>query len=70
MLEITLKLDNQFNDTLNTTRNDLIKRLVIYYKFVLKKEKFKVQIRKALFKVRDKFLKNSQEFENSFDDAS
>lgn len=76
MHTITLKSDDQFYDTLNemvktlnTTKSDLIRKSVIYYKSVLEKEKLKAQIKQASLKVREESLKVSQEFENSLDDG-
>jgi len=73
---ITLKSDDQFYDTLNemvktlnTTKSDLIRKSVIYYKSVLEKEELKAQIKQASLKVREESLKASQEFENSLDDG-
>ena len=72
---ITLKSDDKFYETLNdmvkslnTTKSDLIRRAVIYYKSVLEKEKLKQQMKQASLKVGDESLKISQEFENSVDD--
>ena len=72
MHTITLKSDDQFYDTLNemvktlnTTKSDLIRKSVIYYKSVLEKEKLKAQIKQASLKVREESLKTSQEFENT-----
>ena len=76
MHTITLKSDDIFYDTLNdmvktlkTTKSDLIRKSVIYYKNVLEKEKLKAQIKQASFKVRNESLKISQEFENSLNDG-
>ncbi len=76
MHTITLKSDDNFyntlNDmvkTLNTTKSDLIRKAVIYYKDVLEKEKLKAQIKQASLKVRDESLKISYEFENSINDG-
>jgi len=76
MHTITLKSDDNFyntlNDmvkTLNTTKSDLIRKAVIYYKDVLEKEKLKAQMKQASLKVRDESLKISQEFENSLSDG-
>ena len=76
MHTITLKSDDIFYDTLNdmvktlkTTKSDLIRKSVIYYKNALEKEKLKAQIKQASFKVRDESLKISQEFENSLNDG-
>jgi len=76
MHTITLKSDDQFYDTLNdmvktlnTTKSDLIRKSVIYYKSVLEKEKLKAQIKQASLKVREESLKISKEFENSLDDG-
>ncbi len=76
MHTITLKSDDNFFDTLNdmvktlnTTKSDLIRRAVIYYKDALEKERLKSQIKQASLKVRDESLKISKEFENSLDDG-
>jgi len=76
MHTITLKSDDNFyntlNDmvkTLNTTKSDLIRKAVIYYKSVLEKEKLKAQIKQASLKIRDESLKISREFENSINDG-
>ena len=76
MHTITLKSDDNFYDTLTdmvttlkTTKSDLIRKAVIYYKDVLEKEKLKAQMKQASFKVRNESLKISQEFENSLDDG-
>lgn len=76
MHTITLKSDDNFYNTLNdmvttlkTTKSDLIRKAVIYYKDVLEKEKLKAQMKQASFKVRNESLKISQEFENSLDDG-
>jgi hypothetical protein len=73
---ITLKSDDIFYDTLNdmvkslkTTKSELIRRSVIYYKSVLEKEKLKQQIKQASLKVKDESLKISQEFENTLNDG-
>jgi len=72
MHTITLKSDDKFYETLNemvkalnTTKSDLIRKSVIYYKSVLEKEKLKAQIKQASLKVREESLKTSQEFENT-----
>ncbi len=76
MHTITLKSDDMFyetlNDmvkTLNTTKSELIRRAVIYYKDALEKEKLKAQIKQASLKVRNESLKISKEFENSLSDG-
>ena len=76
MHTITLKSDDNFYNTLNdmvktlkTTKSDLIRRAVIYYKDVLEKEKLKSQMKQASLKVRNESLKISQEFENSLNDG-
>ena len=76
MHTITLKSDDMFYDTLNdmvktlkTTKSDLIRKSVIYYKNVLEKEKLKYQMKQASLKVRDESLKISKEFENSLNDG-
>ncbi len=70
MHTITLKSDDMFYDTLNdmvktlnTTKSELIRRAVIYYKDELEKEKLKAQIKQASLKVRNESLKISKEFE-------
>jgi len=76
MHTITLKSDDMFYDTLNdmvktlnTTKSDLIRKAVIYYKSVLEKEKLKCQMKQASLKVREESLKISKEFENSINDG-
>ena len=76
MHTITLKSDDTFYNTLNdmvkslnTTKSELIRRAVIYYKSVLEKEKLKAQIKQASLKVRDESLKISQEFDNTISDG-
>ena len=76
MHTITLKSDDIFYDTLNdmvktlkTTKSDLIRKAVIYYKGVMEKERLKSQIKNASLKVRNESLKISQEFENSLNDG-
>jgi len=76
MHTITLKSDDIFYDTLNnmvkslkTTKSELIRKAVIYYKSVLEKEKLKHQIKQASMKVRKESLKISQEFENTVDNG-
>ena len=76
MHTITLKSDDTFYDTLEdmvkilqTTKSDLIRKAVIYYKNALEKEKLKEQIKNASFKVREESLKISQEFEDTLNDG-
>jgi metal-responsive CopG/Arc/MetJ family transcriptional regulator len=76
MHTITLKSDDIFYETLNdmvknlkTTKSELIRKAVIYYKSVLEKEKLKHQIKQASLKVRKESLKISQEFENTINDG-
>jgi hypothetical protein len=76
MHTITLKSDDMFYDTLNdmvkslkTTKSELIRKSVIYYKSVLEKEELKSQMKQASLKVRNESLKTSQEFENTTDDG-
>ena len=71
MHTITLKSDDKFYSTLEdmtkilgTTKSDLIRKSVIYYKKVMEKEQMKEQIKQASFKVRDESLKISKEFDN------
>ena len=76
MHTITLKSDDTFYDTLEdmvkilqTTKSDLIRKAVIYYKNALEKEQLKEQIKNASFKVREESLKISQEFEHTLSDG-
>ncbi len=76
MKTITLKADDNFFDTLtnltktlNTTKSDVIRRSVLYYKDILAKEKLKAQIKKASKKVKKHSLKISNKFENSMNDG-
>ena len=76
MPTITLKSDEAFYETLNdmvkslnTTKSELIRRAVIYYKSAIEKEKLKEQIKLASLKVRDESLKISCEFDNTLNDG-
>ncbi len=76
MHTITLKSDDTFYDTLEdmvtmlqTTKSDLIRKAVVYYKDALEKEKLKEQIKNASFKVREESVKISQEFEHTLNDG-
>jgi len=76
MHTITLKSDDTFYNTLEemvkslgTTKSDLIRKAVVYYKDALEKEKLKEQIKNASFKVREESLKISQEFETTINDG-
>ena len=76
MHTITLKSDDTFYNTLegmakslHTTKSDLIRKAVVYYKDALEKEKLKEQIKNASFKVREESLKISQEFETTINDG-
>ena len=76
MHTITLKSDDTFYDTLedmvkklHTTKSDLIRKAVIYYKDALEKEKLEEQIKNASLKVRKESLKISQEFEDTASDG-
>ncbi len=76
MHTITLKSDDAFYDTLedmvktlHTTKSDLIRKAVIYYKDALEKEMLKEQIKNASFKVREDSLKISQEFNMTTNDG-
>ena len=62
MHTITLKSDDIFYDTLNdmvkslnTTKSELIRKAVIYYKSVLEKEKLKHQIKQESLKISQEF---------------
>lgn len=76
MHTITLKSDDDFFEMLNamaqnldTSRSDLIRKSVIYYKEALEKEKLKVQIKKASLKVRNESLKIAEAFEDTVEDG-
>ena len=76
MHTITLKSDDNFFNTLNemvqsldTTKSDLIRKAVLHYQTVLEKEKLKVQIKKASFKVRENSLKTLEELDSTLDDG-
>ena len=76
MHTITLKSDDTFYNTLEdmvkilqTTKSDLIRKAVIYYKNSLEKEKLKEQIKNASFKVREESLEISKEFEHTLSDG-
>jgi len=76
MHTITLKSDDTFYNTLEemvknlgTTKSDLIRKAVVYYKDALEKEKLKEQIRNASFKVREESLKISKEFDTTVNDG-
>jgi len=73
---ITLKSDDTFYNTLeemvkslHTTKSDIIRKSVVYYKNALEKEKLKEQIKDASFKVREESLKISQEFDTTVNDG-
>ncbi len=76
MHTITLKSDDTFYNTLEdmvqklqTTKSDLIRKAVVYYKDALEKERLKEQIKNASFQVREANLKISQEFEHTLNDG-
>jgi len=76
MHTITLKSDDTFYNTLedmvktlHTTKSDLIRKAVVYYKDALEKEKLKEQIKNASFKVSQESLKISNEFEYTLNDG-
>ena len=76
MHTITLKSDDKFYNTLeemvkslNTTKSNLIRKAVVYYKDALEKERLKEQIKNASFKVREESLKISQEFDTTINDG-
>jgi hypothetical protein len=76
MHTITLKSDDTFYNTLeemvkslHTTKSDLIRKAVVYYKDALEKERLKEQIKNASFRVREESLKISQEFEAAINDG-
>ncbi len=76
MHTITLKSDDTFYNTLedmvktlNTTKSDLIRKAVVYYKGALEKEQLKEQIKNASFKVRADSLKTIHDFDSSVNDG-
>ena len=76
MHTITLKSDDTFYNTLeemvkslHTTKSDLIRKAVVYYKDALEKERLKEQIKNASFKVSEDSLKISQEFDTTVNDG-
>jgi len=76
MHTITLKSDDTFYNileemvkSLHTTKSDLIRKAVVYYKDSLEKEKLKEQIKNASFKVREESLKVAQEFDTTLNDG-
>ncbi len=76
MHTITLKSDDTFYNileemikSLSTTKSDLIRKAVVYYKDAFEKEKLKEQIKNASFKVREESLKISQEFDTTLHDG-
>lgn len=76
MHTITLKSDDKFYtiledmvNTLNTTKSDLIRKAVVYYKDSLEKERLKEQIINASFKVREESITISKEFEHTLNDG-
>jgi len=76
MHTITLKSDDTFYNTLeemvkslHTTKSDLIRKAVVYYKDALEKERLNEQIKYASFKVREESLKISQEFDTTINDG-
>ena len=73
---ITLKSDDTFYNTLeemvkslHTTKSDLIRKAVVYYKDALEKERLKEQIKNASFRVREESLKIYNEFESTLNDG-
>jgi len=73
---ITLKSDDKFYNTLeemvkslHTTKSNLIRKAVVYYKDSLEKERLKEQIKNASFKVREESLKISKEFDTTLNDG-
>ena len=54
---------------LHTTKSDLIRKAVVYYKDSLEKEMLKEQIKNASFKVREDSLQTSKEFEYTLSDG-
>jgi hypothetical protein len=76
MHTITLKSDDNFYETLTTmvkklktTKSDLIRKSVLYYQNVLEKEVLKQQIKNASYKVREKSLKISNDFDDTLTDG-
>ena len=76
MNTITLKADDDFfatltnmTKTLKTTKSDVIRKSVLYYKDLLEKEKLKVQIKNASKNVKKHSLKISKELEDTLPDG-
>ena len=76
MHTITLKSDDNFYNTLvemvkmlKTTKSDLIRKAVIFYKDSLEKERLKEQIKNASLKVRENSSQISKEFEYTLSDG-
>ncbi len=76
MHTITFKSDDEFYNLLEdmaksirTTKSDLIRKLVLYYKDVLEKERLKAQIKQASYNVRHDSLAIHQAFDDAFKDG-
>lgn len=76
MPTITLKSDDDFFEMLtdmthklNTTKSELIRKSVLYYKDALEKEKLKTQIAKASGKTREASRKIAGELEDTLEDG-
>lgn len=76
MPTITLKSDDDFFEMLtdmthklNTTKSELIRKSVLYYKDALEKEKLKTQIAKASMKTRAASGKIAVELEDTLEDG-
>ncbi len=76
MNTITLKADDDFfatltnmTKTLKTTKSDVIRKSVLYYKDLLEKEKLKTQIKNASKNVKKHSLKISKELEDTLPDG-
>ena len=76
MKTVTLKADETFFSiltqlagSLKTTKSDLIRKSVLFYKETLEKERLKQQIQQASQKVREHSLHTTKEWEESLRDG-
>ena len=76
MKTVTLKADDTFysiltdmTKSLHTTKSDIIRKSVLYYKDILEKEQLKAQIKQASQKVKEHSLKTAQELDDTLIDG-
>jgi Arc/MetJ-type ribon-helix-helix transcriptional regulator len=76
MHTITLKSDDNFYEmlnemvkSLNTTKSDLIRKAVSYYKEMMEKEKLKKQIVNASLKTRSSLVEEIKDFDGTSNDG-